>query len=66
MYVRLHKLCKRDSYKYTGGCLIGAADPLAFAEKYFKKWVRTVPSLKKLIYEYQRDSAELDAKLEGF
>jgi hypothetical protein len=63
--VRLKRLCLGDSYKFTGGCLIGADNPLAFAEKYFKGWVEDIPSLKRIVDWYKKDTAELDSRIEA-
>ena len=48
-YVDFNKIFKEDAYKFLGGCLIGTADPIKFAQQVFGKWVKHIKPIKRLI-----------------
>jgi hypothetical protein len=42
-------MLKGDAHKFLGGCLIGTADPIKFAQTMFNKWVRKIKPIKRLM-----------------
>ncbi len=51
-YVDFKKILKEDAYKFLGGCLIGTADPIKFAQQVFSRWVKNIKPIKRLLEKY--------------
>lgn len=51
-YVDFKKILKEDAYKFLGGCLIGTADPIKFAQQVFGRWVKNIKPIKRLLEKY--------------
>jgi len=45
---------KEDAYKFLGGCLIGTADPIKFAQQVFSRWVKNIKPIKRLMEKYEK------------
>jgi len=45
-------MLRKDAFKFLGGCLLATKNPLEFVHKYFKKWVRKIKPIKRLVEKY--------------
>ena len=62
-YVDFQKMVKEDAYKFLGGCLIGTADPIKFAQQVFGKWVKNIKPVKRLMEKYEKEVEALDKEI---
>lgn len=62
-YVDFHKMLKEDAYKFLGGCLIGTADPIKFAQQVFGKWVKNIKPIKRLMEKYEKEVEALQKEI---
>jgi hypothetical protein len=46
-----------------GGCLIGTADPIKFAQQIFSRWVKNIKPIKRLMEKYEKEVEQLDKEI---
>lgn len=54
---------KEDAYKFLGGCLIGTADPIKFAQQVFGRWVKNIKPIKRLMEKYEKEVEALQKEI---